>query len=538
MIEVSLSHPNARITPLNGFPKEIVLKPETEFPYEQRHLQLRNDQVLRYALSLRSRIIGACRNVLKDLGFLEIETPLLFKSTSEGAREFIIPTRRRGYAFALPQSPQQFKQLLMASGIEKYFQLAKCFRDEDLRADRQPEFLQVSRYSEVLQRKPANGARAQLDIEQAFSNSEKICDCVEAIVTQAFKGVLDVDLPRQFARMTYLEAMSSYGSDKPDLRLPILPFKKMGHIIPVDLVRMISSLSDPIVEAMVVPLQCSATESRLLLRDFLDSSEGQTFTRNPDGGPGIFIYESSKPLQGLAAFGFEAVENLEGDLDLEDGFVIVLQARKKVQHSGGSTFLGDLRNRLAEAAIRKGFLDEPSWLHFEPVWITDFPLFSPANISEPGQGGHAGFASTHHPFTSPKTSDDVDLLLTEPTKVIGEHYDLVINGEEIGGGSQRVHQAAMQEFIFRKILKMDDAKVQEFSHLLEALRAGCPPHAGIALGMDRLVAMMASSKFKRKLSMRDVIAFPKSGKGDDPMVKSPGLITSSALETYHLRLRE
>ena len=378
----------------------------------------------------------------------------------------------------------------------------------------------------------------QLDIEEAFSNSEKICNCVEAIVTQTFKGVLDVDLPKRFARMTYLEAMSSYGSDKPDLRLPILPFKKMGHVVPVDLVRMISSLDDPIVEAMVVPLQCSANESRLLLQDFLDSSEGQTFTRNPDGGPGIFIYDSSKPLQGLAAFGFEAVENLEGDLDLEDGFVIVLQARKKVQHSGGSTFLGDLRNRLAEAAIRKGFLDEPSWLQFKPVWITDFPLFSPVNSSEPGQGGHAGFASTHHPFTSPKTPEDVDLLLTEPTKVIGEHYDLVINGEEIGGGSQRIHQAAMQEFIFRKILKMDDAKVQDFSHLLEALRAGCPPHAGIALGMDRLVAMMASSKFQRKLSMRDVIAFPKSGKGDDPMVKSPGLITSPALETYHLRLRE
>ena len=158
MIEVSLGHPNAQITTLNGFPKEIILKPKTEFSYEQRHLQLRNDQVLRHALLLRSRIIGACRKVLEDLGFLEIETPLLFKSTSEGAREFIVPTRRRGHAFALPQSPQQFKQLLMASGIDKYFQLAKCFRDEDLRADRQPEFLQASVTSEKILRKLANAA--------------------------------------------------------------------------------------------------------------------------------------------------------------------------------------------------------------------------------------------------------------------------------------------------------------------------------------------------------------------------------------------
>ena len=338
--------------------------------------------------------------------------------------------------------------------------------------------------------------------------------------------------------MTYLEAMSLYGSDKPDLRLPIPPFKRVGHVIPVDLVRMMTSLNDPVVEAMVIPVRCSAADSRLLIRDFLDSPEGQTFGENPDGGPGTFVYDSSKPLQGLAAFGFEAVETLERDFELEDGFIIILQARRKAPHSDGSTFLGDLRNGLWREAVRKGYFDAPPWQHFEPVWITDFPLFSPTNASEPGQGGRAGFASTHHPFTSPKTPQDVDLLRSNPTEAVGEHYDLVINGEEIGGGSQRIHQAAMQEFVFRKILKMDNARVQEFAHLLEALRAGCPPHAGIALGMDRLVAMMASSKFERKMTMRDVIAFPKSGKGEDLLVKSPSLITQEALDTYHLRLHE
>ena len=330
--------------------------------------------------------------------------------------------------------------------------------------------------------------------------------------------------------------MVRYGSDKPDLRIPIQPFVSVSHLIPGDLVSMLTSIRHPIIDAMVLPFEASPAETRNFISRYLDSMEGKQFQVNPDGAPGVFVYDSSKPLQGLSALGFEAVENLERMLDLEDGHLVILQARKNQVLAGGSTKLGDLRKGIYHAAVEGGLLKPPSWAHFEPLWVTDFPLFSPIDPSEPGQGGHAGIASTHHPFTSPKAPEDVDHLLSDPTKAIGDHYDLVINGEEIGGGSRRIHHAAMQDFVFREILKMDASKRDEFVHLLDALRSGCPPHAGIALGFDRLVAMVASSKLEKPMSMRDVIAFPKTGRGDDPMMQSPGAMTDEALGPYHLRL--
>ena len=360
----------------------------------------------------------------------------------------------------------------------------------------------------------------------------------KAIIQPLWKAILSIDLPEKFPRKTYAEVMTHYGSDKPDLRLPIQPFVSVGFLIPADLISMITPLHNPIVEAMVVPMECPAEDTRSFAKRFFDSPEGVLFNVNPDGGPAIFIYDSKRPLQGLSAFGFEAVENLEGHLDLEEGYLVILQARKKLSPSGSLTALGNMRNELFNAAVREGLISAPSWKHFEPLWITDFPLFSPIDRSEPGQGGAAGFASTHHPFTSPKTPEDVDMLLQNPTEAVGYHYDLVINGEEIGGGSQRIHHAVIQNFIFREILKMDDEKIKEFDHLLEALQAGCPPHAGIALGFDRLVAMILSSELGKRMTMRDVIAFPKSGKGDDLMVKSPGMITDKVLETYRLKLRK
>lgn len=353
-----------------------------------------------------------------------------------------------------------------------------------------------------------------------------------------WQEILSIDLPKPFPRFTYEQVMSRFGSDKPDLRIPIDSFSRIDYIIPVDLVSKITSVHDPIVDAMVVPLEASTGEVRAFTSGFLDSEQNRRFLDNPDGGPGIFICDSSKPLQGLSAFGFEAAEALEERFNLEDGHLIILQARKNAPLSGGSTALGDIRNALHTAAVSQGYMKPVSWEIFTPLWVTDFPLFSPSISSEPGQGGNAGMASTHHPFTSPKTAKDVDWLMTDPTKAIGDHYDLVINGEEIGGGSRRIHHAEMQEFVMRDILKMDKDRIAEFSHLLEALRSGCPPHAGIALGFDRLVAMIHASKIKKKTSLRDVIAFPKSGKGDDPMVKSPGRMTPEVLETYHLRLRE
>ncbi|SLM35536.1 aspartyl-trna synthetase [Lasallia pustulata] len=499
---------------LNDFPKDIIVTPDTEFPLEQRHLQIRSDEELRGALAFRASAANTCRDeLINKYGFLEVETPLLFKSTPEGAREFIVPTRRKGLAYALPQSPQQFKQILMASGIPKYFQLAKCFRDEGMRADRQPEF-------------------TQLDLEVSFATGDNVMNCIEGLILRLWKDLLQITLSSPFPRMAYQEAMKRYGSDKPDIRLGTL-ISKVDYLLPADLVQKISPLTDPIVEAIRFRIDddYDPTETRSFISKFMESPEATTFNENPEGGPGIFIHDSRKPLQGLQPLGFEAAEAIDKLFGAREGDLVVLQAREKAPFSGGSTKLGDLRLALHKEAVKQGLMQPPTG--FAPLWITDFPLFSPSKSSEPGQGGRAGLASTHHPFTSPKSSDDVDLLLSDPSKVVGEHYDLVINGVELGGGSRRIHDAKVQEFIMKDILKMSPERLAEFSHLLEVLRAGCPPHAGIALGFDRLITVMLG-----KESVRDVIAFPKSGKGEDALTRSPGMMSEEVLETYHLRLRE
>ena len=374
----------------------------------------------------------------------------------------------------------------------------------------------------------------------SFANGSEIRHSVESqLVTPIWKALLDVDLRRPFRTMTYSDAMLDYGSDKPDLRIAYKIRPAIQSILSPDLVGKITSLMDPLIDALVIPFEAQPDQVRNLVSQFLDSDTASRYHRNPDGGPAIFIYDSSKPLQGLSAFGFEAVEKIEEIFSgLEDGHLIVLQARKNAPLCGGSTELGNMRVALHSAAVNANLLPPLPWKSFEPLWVTDFPLFSPLNEDEPGQGGRAGFKSTHHPFTSPKSAADVDLLLSDPTKAIGDHYDLVVNGEEIAGGSCRIHQAAMQEFIFRDVLEMEEEKIAEFSPLLEALKAACPPHAGIALGFDRLVAMVYSHMIRKKVSMRDVIAFPKSGSGDDLMMISPGQISEDQLRRYHLRLRD
>ena len=372
----------------------------------------------------------------------------------------------------------------------------------------------------------------QLDLEMAFATGEDIMKCIEALVLRLWKDLLGVDLPSPFPRMTYQQVMSSYGSDKPDVRYETL-ISRVEYLLPADLISKITPLSNPIVEAINFRLQKPSTgdpaQTRKFISAFMNSVEGRPFDENAEGGPGIFIYDSGKPLQGLQPLGFEAAEQIEDIYSPEDGDLLILQARTNAVHAGGSTALGNLRLALNRAAVSQGYKDPPHG--FMPLWVTDFPLFSPSNTTEPGQGGAAGLASTHHPFTSPKTPEDVDLLLTDPAKAIGEHYDLVINGVELGGGSRRIHHAAMQEFIMTEVLKMSAGRVGEFAHLLEVLRAGCPPHAGIALGFDRLVTVMLGRE-----SVRDVIAFPKSGKGEDLLVQSPGVMSEEVLRTYHLRL--
>ena len=371
----------------------------------------------------------------------------------------------------------------------------------------------------------------QLDLEMAFATGADVMQCIEQLIRRLWAEMLGVtELKEPFSRMTYHDAMTMYGSDKPDTRLG-MEISSIGHLLPADLISMIGPLTDPMVEAFKFRVTDESKETREFITTFMDSRASIDFQRNPDGAPGIFVVDSRKPLQGLQAFGFEVAERIEEMLDLEDGDLVVLQARKNSPYHGGSTPLGKLRIALHHAAVALGHVSAPQGFSF--LWVTDFPLFSPMTAAEPGQGGAAGLASTHPPFTSPKTAEAVDLLLPDPTKAGGAHYDLVVNGVELGGGSRRIHHARFQEFIFKDVLRISPERLQDFAHLLEVLRAGCPPHAGIALGFDRLVAVMLG-----KSSVRDVIAFPKSGWGEDRLVRSPSPITEEALRVHHLRSRE
>ncbi|KAL2199892.1 tRNA synthetases class II-domain-containing protein [Corynascus similis CBS 632.67] len=537
------------IQPLNIFPKDIIVSKGVQFPPSARHLQIRFSDPLRARLLVRPQIAFRLRKSLNDLDFTEVETPVLFKSTPEGAREFLVPTRRPGLAYALPQSPQQYKQMLMASGVRGYYQFARCFRDEDLRADRQPEF-------------------TQLDLEMSFATGEDVMRTVESIVSdltiflnsnfsvvdegedvylaprKSLKAAdQEVPTPRSrylmppFPRMSYEEVMTRFGIDKPDLRIPF-ELHRVDHILPPSFVSMITHLEKPVVEAFKFrpnPIE----EDKVSTSGFIDELMRElppALAQNPDGAPVALIVDSARPLRGLSPLGFEgagALENGEipGFNDLEDGDVVVFQAREDKPFQGGSTALGTFRNLVYQAAVSKRLL--PRDQSFQFLWVTNFPMFTPDNETDPGQGGQAGFSATHHPFTAPLTDEDVELLVTDPLKARADHYDLVVNGVELGGGSRRIHVARMQEYIMREILKMTDAGVAQFSHLLEALRAGCPPHAGFALGFDRLVAVLTYTD-----SVRDVIAFPKSMKGEDLTVKSPGRITKKQLDTYHLAFQK
>jgi aspartyl-tRNA synthetase len=309
---------------------------------------------------------------------------------------------------------------------------------------------------------------------------------------------------------------------------------------------MITHLDDPIIEAYKVRLDGTPQTIQKFLQEFFKTTEGERFEKNLHGGPGISIYNPRRPLEGLQSFGFEGAEAIKDfyssiqkkELDsqegheiescLDEGDLLLLQARPNLPHSGGSTALGNLRRAIYQAAITQGLIKpDPRHLY---LWVTGFPMFTLENGDDPGQGGASGFAATHHPFTAPKTAEDVDLLLTDPLQAKADHYDLVVNGVELGGGSRRIHSAEMQRFVMRDVLKMSDERISDFDHLLKALAAGCPPHAGLAIGFDRLIAVLCGTD-----SVRDVIAFPKNGSGVDLMVGSPSEVTLKELERYHLQ---
>lgn len=371
----------------------------------------------------------------------------------------------------------------------------------------------------------------------AFATGVDVMECVENLIRRLWKEVIQIDLPTSFPRMTYEEAMSMYGSDKPDTRLG-MPISQVRQLLPGDLISKISPLANPIVEAIVFPscelldLDTPAAILSKFTKDFLDSPEAASFHSNPSGGPGVFVFDPKQPLQGLHAFGFEGAMSITSTLSLEPGDLLILQARPNKTLTGPSTALGNIRLALHKAAVRFFRLPPPS--SFAPLWITNFPLFTPTSeFNSDADPKIQPFTSTHHPFTSPRTPNDVSLLSTSPQHARADHYDLVMNGVELGGGSRRIHHAALQSYILRDILRLPPARLEEFSHLLEVLRAGCPPHAGFALGFDRLVAVLMG-----RASVRDVIAFPKSGRGEDPLVRSPAPISEAVLRTYHLQMRD
>ncbi|KAI0383629.1 tRNA synthetases class II-domain-containing protein [Hypomontagnella monticulosa] len=536
----------------NPFPKDIIVSKDAVWPPKSRHLQLRFDPLLRDRLRFRDRVRRIVEKTLHSHQFFQYETPVLFKSTPEGAREFLVPTRRRGYAYALPQSPQQYKQILMAGGVMRYFQFARCFRDEDHRADRQPEF-------------------TQLDLEMAFATGEDVMNMVENVMRRVFAFLYKLHIPTDIngirhpvytsdrsdvdtkdetqssnrfpkykyvveGSITYITAITRFGTDKPDLRIRPLFASNIYRMdedkkLTPEFIRMITKLENPMVQACKFRLNLSPRDAGAFIRKFMDLLPSTTIKLSETSTPAVFVYDSSQPLNGLSALGHEAAQSVE-DMDTKywpkckDGDIIIMHARENEPFYGGSTELGRLRTAIHESAIQQGFI--PKDYTFRQLWVHSFPLFTP-NGDEPGQGGSAGFSSTHHPFTAPQTAKDFDMLKTNPLKAIADHYDLVINGVEVGGGSRRIHVAEVQEYIMRDILKMPDERVAEFSHLLDALRAGCPPHAGFALGFDRLLTVMLDLQ-----SVKDVIAFPKSNKGEDLFVGSPAKITPEQQKTYHI----
>ncbi|TDZ20490.1 Aspartate--tRNA ligase [Colletotrichum orbiculare MAFF 240422] len=368
------------------------------------------------------------------------------------------------------------------------------------------------------------------DWKQSVEDSTK--DGAEAPIYQEYPA-----MSTPFLQMKYTDCMDLYGSDKPDLRIPNRICRVDEHLSK-NFVSMITDLESPIVETWKISPHEDVDRKDVwkFVIDFMENLP-KGLRENPDGAPTALVFDSSKPLNGFSALGPEGLDSIldhlpegAGFSSLDNGDIIMFQARKNQPQQGGSTKLGEARIALYHAAVEAGLIDRDDSFKF--LWVTDFPMFTPEEEGDVGQGGASGFSATHHPFTAPHSQDDYKLLFTDPLKAKADHYDLVLNGVELGGGSRRIHVAELQEFIFRDILKMEKDKIKEFSHLLKALRAGCPPHAGFAIGFDRFVAVLSGAS-----SVRDVIAFPKNNNGVDEFAGGPGKMTKEQLQTYNLQFR-
>jgi len=450
-----------------------------EVRLKYRYLDLRRERPAKN-LRLRSRITSIIRSVMDDLNFLEIETPYLTRSTPEGARDFLVPVRLQpGSWYALPQSPQLFKQLLMVAGMERYYQIARCFRDEDFRADRQPEF-------------------TQLDIEMSFVDQEDVLNVAENILSEVFKKTIDYQIPRPIPRMTYAEAMRRYGSDKPDLRFG-QEISEMKEFFAETTFRVFQA---EYVGAVVMPGGASSP------RRELDAWQDWAKARGAKGLAYILV-EPDGSLGGPVAKNLSEAESA--------GVATAVGAAPgdAIFFAAGSTracqaLLGAVRLEIGE---RCGLIDQNQW---EFLWVVDAPMFEPVDA----ENIEAGWTAVHHPFTGPKP-EFADEFHLNPAEALAYAYDIVLNGNEIGGGSIRIHRSEMQQRVFDVIGLSKEEATSKFGFLLEAFSYGPPPHGGIALGMDRLCALISHSD-----SIREVIAFPKTASGGDPLTGAPTPITA------------
>ena len=454
-----------------------------------RYLDIRRPEVLA-ALELRDRVTQRFRKSLEKRGFMEVETPILGKSTPEGARDFIVPSRMNaGKFYALPQSPQLFKQLLMVGGVERYYQIARCFRDEDLRADRQPEFTQV-------------------DIEMSFATQEDILAMMEDVMTEVMAEA-GHDLPTPLRRITWHDAMDRYGSDRPDTRFG-LELVDVGPVFTDSAFKVFAGAlsSGGAIKAL------NAKGSGDWSRSRIDALNQAAIDAGAKGLAWVAITSAGETKSPVAKFfSDDEMAALKSATGAEPGDLLCMVADKR---DVANEVLGVLRLKLADelGIERKGF---------DTLWVVDFPMFK-------YDAEEDRWAANHHPFTLPYLAH-LDLIETAPAEVISHSYDLVMNGLEIGGGTLRIHDADVQLRVLKRLGHTAEAAREQFGFLLEALSFGAPPHGGIALGLDRLIMVLAGAQ-----SIRDVIAFPKTSSGSDPMAGAPDVVSPRQLKDVHLRV--
>lgn len=467
-----------------------------ELRLKYRYLDLRREGMLGN-LRLRHAVTRAMRNFLDDGGFIDVETPMLTRATPEGARDYIVPSRTHpGKFFALPQSPQIFKQLLMMSGLDRYYQIVRCFRDEDLRADRQPEF-------------------TQLDIEMSFVDEEDVMGSMETMVRFLFKEVMDIELPSPFPRLSHADAMHRYGSDKPDLRIPLELVDVSDLMASVEFKVFAGPAADP--EGRVAALRLPGG-SKLSRKD-IDNYTTFVARYGARGLAYIKVNDVAAGREGLQSpilkfLPDEVVQSIMQRTAAADGDLVFFGADKvRVVNDA----LGALRVKLG---VDLGLVSD-DW---QPLWVVDFPMFEKDKTNK-------RWTSLHHPFTAPAV-DDVDALKKDPGTILSRAYDMVLNGSEIGGGSIRIHDKKMQAAVFELLSISDEEAEEKFGFLLRALEYGCPPHGGIAFGLDRMVMLMAGAD-----SIRDVIAFPKTQTASCPLTNAPGEVSPEQLKETGIRLR-